>query len=249
MERMNLREAAERTYRSVTTLRRYIRSGRLRAEKRDGRYGPEYFVREADLEEAGLFVEDIEPEETETKDTRLERRPAAPPAHRVSAADAVPLSLFQELQWKHEQLLVQYGMMRAGGLRAVELREQLAEREREIERLEQEARRLRNSASEATRSLQAELRETRFELEGRTLEAAALREKVRALEMLTRNQVTSESIEDQYRELFRQVRRVGRRSSSSSTPRESERGNSEERPAARSPRPWLVRDVPPDGDH
>ena len=32
MERMTLREAAQRTARSITTLRRYIRSGRLRAE-------------------------------------------------------------------------------------------------------------------------------------------------------------------------------------------------------------------------
>jgi len=37
---MTLREAAERTDRSVTTLRRYIRNGRLRAEMREGRYDP-----------------------------------------------------------------------------------------------------------------------------------------------------------------------------------------------------------------
>ena len=49
MDRMTLREAAERTSRSITTLRRYIRSGRLHAEKRYGRFGPEYFVAEADL--------------------------------------------------------------------------------------------------------------------------------------------------------------------------------------------------------
>jgi hypothetical protein len=44
MERMTLREAAARSSRSITTLRRYIRSGRLHAEKRYGRYGPEYYV-------------------------------------------------------------------------------------------------------------------------------------------------------------------------------------------------------------
>ena len=33
MDRMTLREAAEKTSRSITTLRRYIRSGRLHAEK------------------------------------------------------------------------------------------------------------------------------------------------------------------------------------------------------------------------
>lgn len=246
MDRMNLREAAERTYRSVTTLRRYIRSGRLRAEKRDGRYGPEYFVLESDLEEAGLFVEEVEPDEVDRDDARpvdgapprasLERR-AAPAVPGAGAPDAVPLGLYQELQWKHEQLLVQYGMMRAGGLRAVELREQVLERERDIDRLEDETRRLRAEIAGTTDRLEAELREARFELEGRNLELAALREKVRALEMLTRNQVTSESIEEQYRALFRQVRRVGKKATDAAAVPE------------RAPRPWLVRDVPRDGDH
>jgi transposase len=48
MERLSLREAAERTARSVTTLRRYIRAGRLQAQKAPGRFGPEYFVTEED---------------------------------------------------------------------------------------------------------------------------------------------------------------------------------------------------------
>ncbi len=39
METMTLREAAKRTSRSVTTLRRYIRNGRLAARKRPGRFG------------------------------------------------------------------------------------------------------------------------------------------------------------------------------------------------------------------
>ena len=52
---MTLREAAERTSRSITTLRRYIRAGRLRAEKRHGRFGPEYYVSAAELIQAGLI--------------------------------------------------------------------------------------------------------------------------------------------------------------------------------------------------
>ena len=54
MEPMTLREAARRTSRSITTLRRYIRSGRLQAEKRQGQFGPEYLVHEHQLAGAGL---------------------------------------------------------------------------------------------------------------------------------------------------------------------------------------------------
>ena len=41
---MTLRQAADRTGLSATTLRRYIKSGRLRARLIPGRYGPEYVV-------------------------------------------------------------------------------------------------------------------------------------------------------------------------------------------------------------
>src|SRR5678815_3953039 len=51
---MTLREAAERTDRSVTTLRRYIRNGRLRAEMREGRYGPGQVLEGDEVLGAGL---------------------------------------------------------------------------------------------------------------------------------------------------------------------------------------------------
>ena len=206
MERMTLREAAQRTSRSITTLRRYIRSGRLRAEKRLGRFGPEYFLSVEDLAEAGL-------ETTGTETTAVVGpRPAAalaPTAPR-GRGDAVPLSLYQELQMKHEQLLVQYGMVRTTGLRAMEVQAELERRDRELESagariagLERESRRKRERQGQ-------ELREARLELEGRALEIAALREKVRALEMLTRNAVTNESIEEQFQQVMSQSRRVER---------------------------------------
>src|SRR5262245_36346469 len=103
-EPMTLREAAERTDRSVTTLRRYIRSGRLRAEMREGRYGPEYFVSAQDLSEAGLAARST---------TALALAPASEALLDRLARETVPAPLYQELQMKHEQLLVQYGMVRA----------------------------------------------------------------------------------------------------------------------------------------
>ena len=62
MERISLREAAEKTARSVTTLRRYIRSGRLRADKLPGRFGPEYFVTAEQLEAAGCEARERGPD-------------------------------------------------------------------------------------------------------------------------------------------------------------------------------------------
>ena len=211
MDRLSLREAAERTSRSVTTLRRYIRSGRLVAEKLPGRFGPEYFVGEADLEAAGLSA-----------------RPAtAPPAPGTALAvsggshfpvaglervlrETVPLGLFQELQMKHEQILVQYGMVRAGGLRVMELQAELDTRRRQIEEAQAETARLKERLSREAGDLRKRLREAELELEGRRVEAAALREKVRGLEMLTRNTVTNEAIDRQFTDVMDQMRRVDR---------------------------------------
>ncbi len=196
MARMNLRQAADRTSRSITTLRRYIRSGRLRAEKRDGRYGPEYFVSEADLARAGLHaLADDEHHGDGPEASRALARTATrmPPA----ALEAVPLSLYQELQMKHEQLLVQYGMVRTAGMKILEL-------QAELETIRDDRQRQSGDAGRLTRRL----REAELELEGKRLEIAALKEKVRGLEMLTRNSVTSENIERQFSRVMSQARRV-----------------------------------------
>jgi hypothetical protein len=117
--------------RSVTTLRRYIRSGRLVADKLPGRFGPEYFVTAEQLSSAGLSTR--EPGSGPVDTARPEPRRSALVARSVSALasasgpldrvlrETVPITLFQDLQLKHEQLLVQYGMVRAGGLRVLEM--------------------------------------------------------------------------------------------------------------------------------
>jgi len=204
MERFTLREAAERTARSVTTLRRYIRSGRLHAEKRGGRYGPEYFVSTQDLSDAGLEGRAPVPDEP------------APPARAAPAwaiarrdRDTLPAGLYQELQMKHEQLLVQYGMVRAGGLRAVELQAEVEAKRREVQQCREEIARVREQLGRENALLRERLRESELEGEGRAVEIAALREKVRALEMLTRNAVTSETIERQFADVLHQMRVVG----------------------------------------
>ncbi len=204
MDRWTLREATARTGRSVTTLRRYIRSGRLQAEKGAGRYGPEYLLSEQHPAAARLLHD---PEE----------RPAPPPSRALAPRpierllrETLPIGLYQELQMKHEQLLVQYGMVRAGGLRTLELQGEVEAQRRRVEELQQEAARLEERLSRESAVLRQRLREAELELQGRNLEIAALKEKVTALEMLTRNAVTSETIARQFAEVMEQMRRVDR---------------------------------------
>ena len=229
MGTMTLREAAKRTSRSVTTLRRYIRSGRLVASKRPGRFGPEYFVSEPALSEAGLETRPV---------SDLARRPRSlSPVAVPRVADlTVPASLFQELQMKHEQLLVQYGMVRVAGMRVLELRAELESKQRELDSGEARIGRLRGQFHEETSRLKQLLRRVELEQEGRGLEIAALREKVRALEMMTRRSVTNETIEKQFSEVMEQMRRVDRLSGRSESPTSSEEDH--ERSAwPRGPRP------------
>ncbi len=208
MRRMTLREAAEETSRSITTLRRYIRGGRLRAEMRTGRYGPEYFVSPGDLADAGLptpEVADAEPEDREETSLAVSSQALA-----LAINETVPQSMYQELQMKHEQLLVQYGMMRAGGLRALELQGEVEAQQERIEQLERENGELMRRLASETEALRRKLREAELEIEGKRQELTALGQRVRSLEMLTHNNVTNEHIERQFSEVMSQIRRVER---------------------------------------
>src|SRR5262245_24897989 len=219
MERISLRDAAERTARSVTTLRRYIRSGRLHADKLPGRFGPEYMVTFEQLAAAGLDAE--AGSAAAAPRPRDEGSPAV--ATRASSAlatssapwdrmlrESVPITLFQDLQMKHEQLLVQYGMVRAGGLRVLEMQAELDMRRHQIEESQAETVRVKERLASEAGDLRRRLREAELELEGRRVEAAALREKVRGLEMLNRNTVTNEQNGRQFDEVLGQSRRLER---------------------------------------
>jgi hypothetical protein len=212
MERINLREAARLTARSVTTLRRYIRSGALAADKLAGRFGPEYFVTAEQLAAAGLEAAGDEPAPPAANlvpRSASASSLATAPLDRV-LRESVPISLFQDLQLKHEQLLVQYGMVRAGGLRVLDMQAELDTRRRQIEEAQAENTRVKERLAREAGELRKRLREAELELEGRRVEAAALREKVRGLEMLTRNRVTNEEIDRQFSDVMDQMRRVDR---------------------------------------
>jgi hypothetical protein len=240
MERLSLREAAERTARSVTTLRRYIRAGRLQAQKAPGRFGPEYFVTEEDLTRAGLPPLAASPGQAlaaapRSTALRAGAEPPVAPLERV-LRETVPVTLFQDLQMKHEQLLVQYGMVRAGGLRVLEMQAELDARRRQIEESQAETVRVKERLAHEAGELRRRLREAELELEGRRVEAAALREKLRGLEMLTRNSVTNEQIDRQFDDVMDQMRRV-------------ERLTAEHDRTDLSAAPWPVRAPLPEPEH
>ncbi len=114
---------------------------------------------------------------------------------------------------KHEQLLVQYGMVRACGLRSMEVQAELESKRRELAGSRQEAARLRERFARETALLRRSLREAELEVQGRGLEIAALREKIRALELLTRTPAPPDAIERQFAQLGEQLRVVDRLSS------------------------------------
>ena len=111
---------------------------------------------------------------------------------------------------KHEQLLVQYGMVRAGGLRQMELRAELEAGASKLDESRARLSEIKRRSDEDIARLRQELREAALEREGHELEIAALREKIRSLEMLTRNAVTSEDIERRFRNVVDQSRKVDR---------------------------------------
>jgi len=228
MDPMTLRDAAERPARAGATRRRYIRSGRLHAEKAHGRYGPEYLISDEALAAAGLRAGS-----PGTALARASQEPAPPAPREQALRECVPATLFQELQMKHEQLLVQYGMVRAAGLRMMELRGEVEERDRRLDEARAELEAVRQGASREAATLRKRLRETELELEAKTLELAALRDRVRRLEPPA---ATREGIEKQFADVAEQLRRVERL--------ESRRGSD-----AASPRGWVSPAADPEPEH
>jgi hypothetical protein len=237
LDKLTLREASDRTGLSITTLRRYIRSGRLKAEKSPGRYGPEYFVSLADIQGAAIRIAAAGPRaEDEPVPESPSRSPVPAPSNGRSALAAgastapsggwlpetlvremVPIDLYRELSMKHEQLLVQYGMVRVGGQRLMEYRaeaEQLAEK---LRRAEDAAQADRERVERELGFMKKHLRQAELELEERNQEIVELREKIKILEVISRNAITSESIEEQFLQVFDKRREIGEISPASSS--------------------------------
>ncbi len=221
---MTLRHAAARTGLSATTLRRYIKAGRLRARLIPGRYGPEYVVDDDDLRIADLLGDprDVLP----VPAPRDLRGPApfppagsasAPPVQAAAALpvhgpepgvtfaahDAVPGLFYRELLMKHEQLLVQHGMMRVSGQQLLELREEARRREEEARESATELALIRDRHAREIGVLKARLRQAELEIAAREDEINRLKLEQRRAEIASRNAATVSAIDEEYAKLQR----------------------------------------------
>lgn len=218
---MTLRQAADATGLSATTLRRYIKSGRLRARLIPGRYGPEYVVDVAALEAAGLgesLRRESEGQSTanveatvsksdheasssdEAGQAMLQKREGEDAPTRASSVrgESVPGTLYRELLMKHEQLLVQFGALRASGQQLYEVRKQAEQRAREAHAAAQDLERVRNRHAREIGELKAKQRQAALELAEKEDEIRRLKARVRTIEMTKRNEATANRIDEDF---------------------------------------------------
>jgi excisionase family DNA binding protein len=177
---MTIREAAHLVGRTPATIRRYIRAGRLPARKDPGKFGEEYHIGREDLLALGLTASPAEPSTTAMV-------PVAAPVPLMNPISSngeplVPASVFNELLMKHEQMLVQYGMIRAGGQKLLEYKASAEEKAQEIQRIRGRFEDLRARAGKEIRFLRKHLRQAEIEVEDRNIEIVLLQEKIKRLE-------------------------------------------------------------------
>ncbi|UCF68334.1 MAG: hypothetical protein JSV80_03290 [Acidobacteriota bacterium] len=206
---MTLRQAAQRTHLSATTLRRYIKSGRLRARLVPGRYGPEYVVDDHDLQAAGLSAKldsDLagqdadQPAVRKRPPTAVEQQASSPP---LAAQDLIPGILYRELMMKHEQLLVHYGMLRVSGQQLYEIRQEAERRAEQARDSARELERLRDRHAREIGQLRARLRKAELEIASREEQMGLLERKIRQLEIRLRNRDRASSIEQAFQKALR----------------------------------------------
>src|SRR5258706_7255238 len=167
MTHLTIREAAQLIGRTSATVRRYIRSGRLPAGKETGKFGEEYRIRREDLLALGL------PSAPSDLPARIEVERTSPvPAETVMTQ--VPVALYNELLMKHERILVQYGMIRAGGQKLLENKADAEGKADELRRAQERYQVLRAKAVKEIGLLRRHLRQARIEIEDRNIEITLL---------------------------------------------------------------------------
>jgi excisionase family DNA binding protein len=195
MKTLTIRQASEAMGRAPATIRRYIKAGRLPAEKEPGKFGEEFRIREEDLQGLGWV-------RGESETIPAASAPAPLPA-RWALNDAaqrwVPRDLFQELVMKHERLLVQYGMVRAGGVKLLEARADLEMKDSLLAEREREIREVKERSEKEIGFLQNHLRQAEIEIEDRNIEIALLQEKLRRLEMAAASSEAVRSFDEEIR--------------------------------------------------
>jgi excisionase family DNA binding protein len=185
MEPLTIREVARRVKLHPATVRRYIKQGRIQALKVEGKFGEEYRIEEGALEQ---FARPAAQPGTEVVPTRDSRRSVT----RLDPADAIDqhlrnfvhLSVYNELLMKHEQLLVQFGMIRASGQKLLEFKAELDLKNTEIKQKNHEIQDLKRRIIKEVDFLTRHLREAEIEIEDKNFQITLLKEKVRNLELI-----------------------------------------------------------------
>jgi len=177
MTYLTIREASRLIGRTPATIRRYIRSGRLKAEKDIGKFGEEYRIQRDDLLALGFTPA----EPVDGTPAPLVRSSGAAVVA-LAPSDAVPVSLYNELLMKHEQILVQYGMIRAGGQKLLEYKADSEAKAEELRRAQERFQTLRQRALQEITLLRKRVREMEIRIEERNIELTLLKEQVKRLE-------------------------------------------------------------------
>ncbi|MEK7283948.1 MAG: helix-turn-helix domain-containing protein [Acidobacteriota bacterium] len=184
---LTIREASHLIGRTPATIRRYIRSGRLKADKEIGKFGEEYKIRREDLLALGFSAQ---------SDLPARLGPSVPAAREAEPKETlVPASLFNDLLMKHEQILVQYGMIRAGGQKLLEYKAAAETREEDLRQAEDRYQALRSRAVREIQFLRKHLREAEIEVEERNIEITLLQEKTKRLEMAAAHAATVDTFD------------------------------------------------------
>jgi helix-turn-helix protein len=184
---LTIREASRLIGRTPATVRRYIRSGRLKAEKENGKFGEEYKILREDLLALG-FSADGELPVRVVQELPSVREPAPKEV-------MVPSSIYNELLLKHEQLLVQYGMIRAGGQKLFEYKAVAETKDEELRKAEERYQTLRTRAIKEIQFLRKHLREAEIEVEERNIEITLLQEKIKRLEAAAAHAATDDGFD------------------------------------------------------
>jgi len=201
MTLLTIREASQLIGRTSATVRRYIRSGRLRAEKEMGKFGEEYKIRREDLLALGFSTAMVPSHEAS-------HMPVRQALDLPAQEGSVPVSLFNELLMKHEQILVQYGMIRAGGQKLLEYKADAETKAEALARAQERHDALRARAAKEIRFLRKHLREAEIEIEDRNIEIVLLQEKIKRLEMAAAGAASIETFEQKVVEIRQKERAI-----------------------------------------
>ena len=209
MTLLTIRDAARLIGRTPATIRRYIRSGRLKAEKGDGKFGEEYRILREDLLALGFSP-------SSGTSTDLPEKAGSMVPRLPTREELVPISLYSELLLKHEQLLVQYGMIRAGGQKLLEFKADAEAKTEDLQTAEERYQSLRMRAVREIRFLRKHMRQAEIEIEERNIEITLLQEKIKRLEMAAAGAASSEGLDSKLNEIRDKERTIARMEESES---------------------------------